>query len=265
MNAFLLLLLLGVVLWFIIGYTRGVGQDKKYDEMVTDAKKAYENHLAEFHKSCEVIRNDLEKNGQEQELKLFLQTVEDTRIPMSPIDPIVPLMPKAQKILQEVRNIVREQGKKQESLKRLAAKEARWKQLRYEFEKLKMTRRFKQWVREQWECQHGGCAWCQKPIMMWGSRGTVVDHIKPLSYRIEEQGDNSYDNLILSCYRCNESKGDDESWVKPDWIVPNKFTPGFKAGKTLSTDGTPQIITGGPEIDLDLLKAIDAAMDKEHS
>lgn len=60
----------------------------------------------------------------------------------------------------------------------------------------------------------------------------VVDHIRPLSYRAQVQGDNNFSNLVLSCEKCNNIKGDKGGYTKPTWIrvnpvnpISNKFSP----------------------------------------
>lgn len=79
-----------------------------------------------------------------------------------------------------------------------------WQQRRKEFELLKETPEFKQWKGEQFYCQDGKCAWCQKPIDIH-KPDTHVDHIRPLF----SFGSNYPQNLVLSCAECNMKKGSD--------------------------------------------------------
>lgn len=106
----------------------------------------------------------------------------------------------------------------------------RWKALRKEFEELKQTELFKQWKEEQYyHCQNKKCAWCRRYIDIHKPY-THVDHIKPLI----ADGDNSLSNLVLTCSRCNRTKGTKAkgynnsmnkgySNSKPYWIKPNKY------------------------------------------
>ncbi len=110
----------------------------------------------------------------------------------------------------------------------------RWEIKRAAFEEQKKTPFFKDWKREQYQCQYGKCAWCRKSIDLH-SPDTQVDHIKPLMW----WGTNEYDNLVLACKECNEEKGDSQfGWAgakgmpgenrKPAWIRPNRCCRNFK-------------------------------------
>lgn len=202
----------------------------KARERANAARKIYENRLLEFEQDCNAMSHELGNLGKVREEKVFRRIIQENTTPIKHVWSNIPSLPDITTMLERASQEVKRADKEREELKEREAKEATWRQLRYEFEKLKTTRQFKQWVREQWECQLGQCAWCEKPIMMWPNRGVVVDHVKPLSYRAEEQGDNSYDNLVLSCYECNDRKGDEEGYCIPSWIVSstNKFSPAGK-------------------------------------
>ena len=208
----------------VIG-VRNDAEAKKARERVDAARKVYENRLLKFEQSCNAAGEELNSIGKTREERAFRRIIQEATVPIEQVTFHAPSLPDIATALEQASQEVERIDREQIEAREREAKEAAWKQLRYEFEKLKTTRKFKQWVREQWECQHGQCAWCEKPVMMWPNRGVVVDHVKPLSYRADEQGDNSYDNLVLSCYKCNDEKGDEEGYYTPSWITLNKFSP----------------------------------------
>ena len=74
------------------------------------------------------------------------------------------------------------------------------KKKRDAFERKKKTVAFKRWRRYQYTVtQNGLCYYCQRPIVgVW-----VTDHVIPLF----RGGTSAYENLVVSCWRCNERKG----------------------------------------------------------
>lgn len=88
---------------------------------------------------------------------------------------------------------------------------------RSEFEKLKRTDEFKRWRTRQLRIQKGRCAYCCIKLS-YRNIVTHVDHINPLYY----EGSNSFDNLVLSCRKCNVRKWINNRVVKPDWIKRNE-------------------------------------------
>ncbi len=86
------------------------------------------------------------------------------------------------------------------------------------FEASKQTPTYRKWRAEQWRCQNGRCAWCYDKIELYSDK-TVADHINPL-YGF---GDNDFNNLVLSCWGCNQRKGKETGWSKPGWIKENKY------------------------------------------
>ncbi len=118
------------------------------------------------------------------------------------------------------------------------ARYERWWRLRYEFEELKKSERFKKWKREQWICQKKRCAWCKRLIGL-NTPYTHVDHVVPLFYG----GTNATNNLVLTCSRCNKTKGfktrgynNKENGSgkerkggnkKPNWIRENRYNKGL--------------------------------------
>lgn len=85
--------------------------------------------------------------------------------------------------------------------------------MRVEFEKLKRTKEFKRWRVRQLYKQEGKCAYC-KISLRRENIVTHVDHVQPLYY----DGKNIFDNLVLSCRRCNLRKWISDKYVVPDWI-----------------------------------------------
>lgn len=87
---------------------------------------------------------------------------------------------------------------------------------RREFEKLKTTKQFKKWKREQLYIQRYRCAWCMGKIVK--GEVTHTDHCLPLYYG----GTNSYDNLVVSHAKCNIEK-----WIRidgmPEWVKQAKI------------------------------------------
>lgn len=224
------LMVLGFALVFITGYARQIAEEKRIDEKTDTNRGVYKEKLFEFEQDCSAMSEELSSLGKVREEEVFRRIIHEEVVPVErvwaqEIPPLPDISEVLERAVQEVERTSRERAEELLATRDREVKEATWKQLRYEFEKLKTTRKFKQWVREQWECQRGQCAWCEKPIMMWPNRDVVVDHVKPLSYRAEEQGDNSYDNLVLSCYKCNDRKGDEEGYYAPGWIMLNKFSP----------------------------------------
>ena len=85
------------------------------------------------------------------------------------------------------------------------------------------------WKKEQYTCQEKKCAWCKKFIKLYDLR-THIDHVKPLIF----DGDNSLDNLVITCADCNKNKGTKGKGFNsamdggklnavPWWIKPNKY------------------------------------------
>lgn len=88
---------------------------------------------------------------------------------------------------------------------------------RVEFEKLKRTPEFKAWRNRQLRIQKKLCAYCQISLT-YKNIVTHVDHINPLYY----EGSNNFENLVLSCRRCNLKKWVNNRIVEPDWIKKNR-------------------------------------------
>ena len=55
-------------------------------------------------------------------------------------------------------------------------------------------------ARFEWELQGGVCWYCKRPVP---SREATVDHVRPKS----KGGDNTRENRVMSCRKCNEKKG----------------------------------------------------------
>lgn len=92
-----------------------------------------------------------------------------------------------------------------------------WGLISFAYSKIKQTNIFKLWRREQFDCQFGKCAICNKPMEF---KFTQVDHIKP-RYK---KGNNYSANLALVHKKCNENKGADTGYTRPDWIKSNKYS-----------------------------------------
>lgn len=129
-----------------------------------------------------------------------------------------------------------------------SAQVARWRRKRAEFEEQKGRPYFRKWKNEQYRCQEGKCAWCQKPIDIH-SPLTHVDHVKPLFWG----GTNQYANLVLSCSECNKEKGDSvvgyggegiSTNVVPAWIKLNRYSTDWVKSKPeldMSDGGPPEV------------------------
>lgn len=89
---------------------------------------------------------------------------------------------------------------------------------RVAFEKLKRTKAFQAWREEQYDIQDGKCAYCGIPLH---HKNIVVhiDHIQPLRFG----GSNAYENLLLSCRRCNMKKWVATNRVMPEWVKERKI------------------------------------------
>lgn len=87
---------------------------------------------------------------------------------------------------------------------------------RVKFEKIKRTQTFKQWRSRQLKVQNNSCAYCRVNL---DKRGIVthIDHVTPLYY----DGNNEYNNFVLSCRRCNMRKWISNRYVVPQWIKDN--------------------------------------------
>lgn len=112
---------------------------------------------------------------------------------------------------------------------------SKWKERREEFSHFKYSSNFREWRKEQYECQDHKCAWCKKWVLE-KSEFTHVDHIMPLF----NGGTNDFSNMVISCSTCNEYrkgteiKGFNNNYVDhknhddnfnsvPDWIKLNKY------------------------------------------
>ena len=91
-----------------------------------------------------------------------------------------------------------------------------WENERYIFEKLKQTKVFRDWKKAQFDCQHGQCAWCKKPMQY---RYTETDHIKPLYYG----GNSEATNLVICHHSCNKNKSTASGFERPDWVRKNTY------------------------------------------
>ena len=92
-----------------------------------------------------------------------------------------------------------------------------WGLISFAYGKIKQTNIFKLWRKEQFDCQFGKCAICNKPMEL---RFAQVDHIKP-RYK---KGTNYSSNLALVHKKCNELKGAKSGYERPDWIKSNKYS-----------------------------------------
>lgn len=88
---------------------------------------------------------------------------------------------------------------------------------RSEFEKWKRTEQHTKWRRIQLEIQKNQCAYCRVDLTK-KNIVTHIDHIHPLRF----EGTNRYNNLLLSCRRCNMRKYVATNRVEPDWVKKNK-------------------------------------------
>ena len=95
-----------------------------------------------------------------------------------------------------------------------------WGLISFAYGKIKQTTIFKLWRKEQFDCQFGKCAICNKPMEL---RFAQVDHIKP-RYK---KGTNYSNNLALVHKKCNELKGAKSGYERPDWIKSNKYSEGL--------------------------------------
>ena len=92
-----------------------------------------------------------------------------------------------------------------------------WGLISFAYSKIKQTGIFKLWRKEQFDCQFGKCAICNKPMEF---RFAQVDHIKP-RYK---KGTNYSNNLALVHKKCNELKGAKSGYERPNWIRSNKYS-----------------------------------------
>lgn len=91
------------------------------------------------------------------------------------------------------------------------------KKKRRTFEQLKRSNGFKHWKIQQLKIQEGKCAYCR--ILLNSSNiVTHIDHVQPLYY----EGKNDFNNLVLSCRRCNLRKWISDKRVVPQWIRHNE-------------------------------------------
>src|SRR4051812_9387832 len=54
-----------------------------------------------------------------------------------------------------------------------------------------------------WDAQDGNCAYCGVSLTF---AETTLDHVRPRS----KGGANSYENLVVTCWSCNNTKGDSD-------------------------------------------------------
>lgn len=87
------------------------------------------------------------------------------------------------------------------------------KKNRKAFEALKRTAVFKEWKDKQFKTQGGRCAYCKIPLRH-KDIVTHIDHVQPLIF----EGSNKFDNLVLSCRRCNLRKWIATNRVVPEWV-----------------------------------------------
>lgn len=92
-----------------------------------------------------------------------------------------------------------------------------WGLISFAYGKIKQTNVFKLWRKEQFDCQFGKCAICNKPMELKFSQ---VDHIKP-RYK---KGTNYSNNLALVHKKCNELKSAKTGYERPTWIKENKYS-----------------------------------------
>lgn len=122
-----------------------------------------------------------------------------------------------------------------------------WYKKRLTFARLKRTPAFRSWKDEQFKAQYGRCAWCRKPLDLH-SEDTHVDHIIPLLW----WGNNTFNNLVLSCADCNMEKSARVSGYhgakgalgenqKPTWIRPNRYTNYFDSHLEIIKDQVAKI------------------------
>lgn len=95
-----------------------------------------------------------------------------------------------------------------------------WGLISFAYGKIKQTSIFKTWRKEQFDCQFGKCAICNKPMEL---KFAQVDHIKP-RYK---KGTNYSNNLALVHKKCNENKSAKTGYTRPDWIKNNKYSEKF--------------------------------------
>ena len=88
---------------------------------------------------------------------------------------------------------------------------------RKEFEKLKKSQKFINWRKYQTNIQKNKCAYCKVNL---SNKGVVthIDHVTPLYF----DGKNDFENLVLSCKRCNTKKWVANTYVVPEWIHKRK-------------------------------------------
>lgn len=108
-------------------------------------------------------------------------------------------------------------GKLESHTTNLSESEEYWGLISFAYGKIKQTNIFKLWRREQFDCQFGKCAICNKPMEL---KFAQVDHIKP-RYK---KGTNYSNNLALVHKKCNELKGAKSGYERPSWIKNNKYS-----------------------------------------
>jgi 5-methylcytosine-specific restriction endonuclease McrA len=72
------------------------------------------------------------------------------------------------------------------------------------------------WMRTRLaEAQNWRCCWCSRPVSIFRSRrdSATIEHVTPKS----EGGTDAWENLAMSCARCNSSRGSTaaDSFVPP--------------------------------------------------
>jgi 5-methylcytosine-specific restriction endonuclease McrA len=93
-----------------------------------------------------------------------------------------------------------------------------------------------QWVKRMsklYKAHNGCCYYCNSRVLVFvnveGTRpkpnSATIDHFIPLS----RGGVDHYDNLVLSCYRCNSSKGN----TMPDLFMFNARTDQLRSAMQL--------------------------------
>lgn len=92
------------------------------------------------------------------------------------------------------------------------ADKERWKEQRFIYELLKQQPIFRSWKKEQFICQTGKCALCQKPMQY---RYAETDHF----FSLHRGGTSESKNMVLAHHSCNKYKStkiysNDLSWIK---------------------------------------------------
>jgi 5-methylcytosine-specific restriction endonuclease McrA len=89
-------------------------------------------------------------------------------------------------------------------------------------EKTKVRRAIRPSIEVLYLREKSKCFWCDSPISL---HEATKDHVIPQS----KGGDNSFENLVCSCHKCNTDKGD--SMPKGKWDLKGRklFKPSFEA------------------------------------